>query len=228
MYCFECHFESRDDSRVCLHCGKPLSTDADAYFKAGMGAVSTGDCERAIALLRDATLLYPGHLNARYNLGLALSLVGKCEESMEQYVEVARLDPNYPGIYTALGQSAFGSYMKHMEEAEWSRKAMFQLLMKAVEHDPDDVDAYFSIANAYIAVGNADQSLPWLRHALCLHPDSAAIYYTMAKALRMLKQYPEAAKMAGKSMELSTQEDPFRDEIVELLTELREHQAVAI
>lgn len=222
MHCFECDADSTAELETCEVCGKLLATDPDRYFKAGMEALAAGDLDQSISLLQDCIALNPDHVNGRYNLGLALCLNNRYDEATEQYLAVFEQDVGYPGIYTALGQAAFGSYLAHSEQAEAQRKAMTQLFTKAVEADPEDVDAHFSLANAYIAIGTADKALPHLRCALSLHPDSSAIHFTIAKAFKMLGKYEEATIMATRSMQLTGPDDPFWKDIRELLSELRE------
>ena len=222
MHCFECDVHAACEARTCEVCGKPLERDPDRYFKAAMEAMAAGNPDRAIRLLRDCIELNPDHLSGRYNLGLALALADRYDEANQHYMAIIKQDPKYPGIYTALGQTAFGSYIVHMEKTESKRKAMIQFLMKAIEQDPEDVDAYFSLGNAYVAMENGEQALPWLECALKLHPDSSAIYFVMAKALKMLQKHSEASVMARKSMELSDPSDPFREDIRDLLSELRQ------
>jgi len=222
MHCFECDADSAAGSRACEVCGKLLTTDPDRYFKAGMEAMAAGDIDRSIGLLRDCITMNPQHINGRYNLGLALCLSNSYDEAIEQYLAVFEQDAGYPGIYTVLGQAAFGSYMAHVEQAENQSKTMIQLLTKAVEVDPDDVDAHFSLANAYIAIEMADRALPHLKCALSLHPDSSAIHFTVAKAFKMLGKYEEAAIMATRSMQLASPDDPFREDIRDLLSELEQ------
>ncbi len=224
MYCIKCVEYSPNEAQVCVACGKPFETDADKYFKEAMKCMfngDDGDMDRATRLLKTCAILNPYHVSGRYNLGLVLSMNNQCDEAMEHYRSIAEQNPEYPGIFTAMGQAAFGSYMDHVDRAETNRRAMVKLLETAIEQDPDDVDALFSLANAYIAVGKAEKALPWLKNALYVQPDSPAIYFTMAKAFKMLNKYPEAAVMAKKSVQLSSPGDPFWDDMQGLLSELQ-------
>ena len=222
MHCFKCDIESDGKTEVCNNCGQPLESDADRYFKAGMEAMAAGDVDRAISLLKDCINLNPDHISGRYNLGLALSLADRCDEAMGHYAAIAEENPEHPGIYTALGQAAFGSYLVHVEGAEMSRMAMMEFLMRAVRQDPEDVDALFSLGNAYIAIDKPRQALPWLERALSIHQDSPAIYYTIAKALNMMGEHDEAVEMAERSAQYSSPDDPFWDDIQMLLSELQQ------
>jgi tetratricopeptide (TPR) repeat protein len=219
MHCFRCQADTPADAQTCEICGGPLDTDPDRYFRAGMNAMLAGEIDQSRHLLEDCVDLNPGHLSGRYNLGLALCMADRCSEAMHQYMAILELEPSYPGIYTALGQAAFGDYLSHLEQAEAKRKAMFELLEKAVEQDPSDVDALYSLANAYMAIGAAQESLPWLQKAVDLQPDSSAIYYALGKAYNMLGRDSEAITMARLAMELSSADDPLVDEIEMLVAE---------
>ncbi len=219
MHCFRCDVDTPTDSNVCDVCGQPLDTDPDRYFRAGMDAMLAGDVDRSTRLLRDCVRLNPSHLSGRYNLGLALCMADRCDEATDQYMAVLEVEPNYPGIYTVMGQAAFGDYLAHLERAEAQRDLMFQLLKKAVEQDPSDVDACYSLANAYMAVGLAEEALPWLHQAAKLQPDSSAIYYAMGKVYKMLGRDTDAAAMAKLAMELSDADDPLIGEIESLAAE---------
>lgn len=221
MYCFNCESESSNENYVCEKCGKPMEKDSDRYFKEAMRAMMNGDAVLSIKLLAECIKLNPLHASGRYNLGLVLSMADRCDEAIEQYSVVACEHPSYPGVYTALGQAAFGSYLVHREEAEAKREIMVEFLMKAIEQDPNDVDAYFSLGNAYIATDSADKAIPWLRTALRLDPESPAIYFTIARAFKMLGNYNEAVIMAQKSLQLSGPDDPFKGDVQQFLIDIQ-------
>jgi tetratricopeptide (TPR) repeat protein len=197
-----------------------IDQDSDRYFKAGMSALAGGDILPAIEFLSDCVRLDPTHINGRYNLAIALSLTDECDEATAHLEAIREICPGYPGIYTLMGQAAFGSYLSHKQEADSKANAMINFLMMAVEQDPDDIDAYFSLGNAYIALDVPDKAMPWLHSAMRLHPDSAAIHFTMAKALSMMDKRREAAEMADRACSLSDPSDPFWEEICELRDEL--------
>jgi tetratricopeptide (TPR) repeat protein len=211
-----------EDSRVCSICGKRLDTDSDRYFKVGMEAMAGGDIARAVDFLSDCVSLTPTHISGRYNLGIALSLADRCDEALQHYALIIDESPDYPGIYTAMGQAAFGSYLFHLSEAESQCSAMLSFFMMAIEQDPHDVDAYFSLANAYIALENAEKALPWIQAAQRLHNDSPAIHYTMAKVLKMLGKHSEAVEAVKISMQLSGPSDPFWEDIQGLFSDLQQ------
>ena len=220
MNCVRCKSDSASDSETGDVCGGPLARDPDLYFKAGMEAMFAGEIERSTHLLSNCVQLNPDHLSGRYNLGIALCLANKCDEAIEQCIAVMEREPNYPGLYTVLGQAAFGDYLYHREQADSNRRAMFQLLKRAIEQDPSDVDAYFSLGNACIAVGSAAEALTWLRKAMDFHPDSSAIHFAAAKAYKMLRRHTEAVNMAKLAMELSGPSDPLGEEIKALFAEI--------
>lgn len=222
MYCFECDSYSEGESRTCRKCGRPLETEPDKYFKAGMETLASGAIDRAIMFLKDCTALAPDHLSGLYNLGIALCMAGECDEANEVFALIEERDPDFPGLYTATGQAAFGLYLYHSEQTESSRKTMLQLFAKAIEQDPDDVDAHFSMGNAYMAIGMPSKALPWLKRALELQSDTSAIHFALAKAYKAVESYPEAIMSARKAAELSKADDPLASDIASLLAELDE------
>lgn len=222
MRCFACSIDFDYDTRICAICGRPLETDSDRYFKAGMAALDAGNLEESIVLFSDCLNLNPNHLTARFNLGIAYSLNNQCDTAMEELLAVAAQDPNYPGLFTALGQAAFGSYLHHRELAQEREQQMLQLLKEAISRDDADVDALFSLGNAYIALDNPLQALPYLKRAAIIDPNAPAIYFTLAKTFQMLGRNQEALLMAEKSLAISSPEDGFRDLIEGLFSDLQD------
>lgn len=220
MLCFDCDSDIPDRSYVCSRCGTQLPTDADWYFKAGMDALGAGEVEMAITLLRDCVEINPCHTNGRYNLGIALCLSGQHDEALVQFVTIAELDPDYPGIYTALGQLALANFKVHMEEAEMQRAAMIHFLTLATEKDTEDVDAHIALANAYLETGDAEKALRCLQRAVSLDSDSPVIYFSLARALKMLGRHKEARAMAKKALLLSPPDAPFAEDLRTLAAQL--------
>lgn len=209
---------------ACPICSTPFITDSDYYFRQGMSMLLKGGTDRAITLLRICVDLNPSHISGRYNLGLALVSAGKCDEAMEHYVIAAQRNPDMPGIYTALGKAAFGSFITHSQEAEVMSRSMICLLEKAIERDPQDIDAYISLGEAYLAIGDTERAIGCLRRCLEIEPASPAIYYELAKVYTSLEQFPEAADMASKSMQYAGPDDPVIDGIRQLMCDLEANQ----
>lgn len=205
----------------CPNCGVVQDSDPDCYFKAAMGCVAESDLDRAVALLERCLEIDSDHLTGRFNLGVALSMMDRCDEAIGHLYYVLTRDPDYPGIYTALGEAAFGSYLYHEEQATLKSSVMVQLFRTAIEQDEQDVDAYFSLGNAYVALGMGEEALSSLKSALSLDPQSSAIYYMMAKAYKLTGRFGEARLMAGRALELANPDDQFLGDIETLLTEIQ-------
>lgn len=222
MHCIECGMECEEELLDCCACGAPIQKDADRYFKAGMDAMAVGDIERCVNLLEDCVKLDDGHLSGRYNLGIALAMLERYEEAAREHMALLERSPAYPGVYTALGQTAFGSYIYHLEQAESDYGAMLKFFKKAILADPENVDAHFSLANAYIAAGAANKAIPHLERALELLPESPYIHFAMAKALQILGKQDEAKVVLKRAIELSVENDSSLDVMGELLAEVEE------
>lgn len=221
MRCGKCGFVLSASDTRCPKCGAKHKADSDHHFKAAMKSVANGDLEGAIDLLERCLEMDPEHLTGRFNLGVALSLMDRCDEAIGHLYYVLTQDAGYSGIYTALGEAAFGSYLYHEEQANLKRGVMIELLKRAIDQDEQDVDAYFSLGNAYVAIGMAEEALSCLQSALKLDPMSSAIYYMLARAHMILGQFGEAKLMARKALDLAAPSDQFLGDIENLLTEIQ-------
>lgn len=221
MRCGKCGWDLSASDTSCPSCGMKIRGDPDSHFKSAMKSVASGDLEGAIDLLEQCLELDPEHLTGRFNLGVALSLMDRCDEAIGHLYHVLTQDAGYSGIYTALGEAAFGSYLYHEEQADLKRGVMIELLKRAIEQDQQDVDAYFSLGNAYVAIGMGEEALSSLETAQKLDPSSSAIYYMLAKAHMILGQFGEAKRMARQALEFAAPSDQFLGDIENLLTEIQ-------
>jgi len=221
MRCGKCGFDLSTSETGCPSCGTMSRGDPDSHFKAAMKSVANGDLDGAIDLLERCLELDPDHLTGRFNLGVALSLMDRCDEAIGHLYHVLTQDAGYSGIYTALGEAAFGSYLYHEEQANLKRGVMIELLRRAVDQDEQDVDAYFSLGNAYVATGMGEEALSCLRSALKLDPASSVIYYMLARAYIVLGGFGEAKLMARKALDFAAPSDQFLGDIENLLTEIQ-------
>ncbi|MHB1456174.1 MAG: tetratricopeptide repeat protein [Armatimonadota bacterium] len=221
MYCLHCDSEIAVEKDTCPICSMSFITDSDYYFRQGMDAMLIGNFDRAIKLLQTCVDLHPAHISGQYNLGEAFASARRCDEAMAHYVIAAQENPDIPGIYTALGKAAFGSYIAHSQEAESMSNSMICLLKKAIVHDPQDVGAHISLGEAYLAIGDTEKAIKCLCRCLEIEPASPSVYLELAKVYVSLEQFTEAEDMASKSMQHADPDDPVIDDIKELLCELQ-------
>jgi tetratricopeptide (TPR) repeat protein len=205
---------------TCPVCASQVITDSDYYFRQGMDAIFNGNLDLAIKLLENCIEINPEHISGRYNIGEALSSVNKYDEALAHYVFAAQKRPDIPGIYTALGKAAFGSFIDHTKEAEIMSKSMICLFKKAIELNPKDIDAYCSLGNAYLATGETEKAISCFLQCLKIAPSSSIVYYELAKVYTSLEQFPEALDMVLKSLMYVHPEDPIFNDIRELMCDL--------
>jgi len=216
MTCAECGREVDLLHRRCPTCGEDCTVDPDSRFKAAMAAVDADDIGRAIALLERCVEADPGHLNGRFNLGIALCMVDRCDEAIGHLFTVLMEDEDYPGIHTALGEAAFGSYLYHEDQARKKSEAMICLLRQAVERDEEDVDAHFSLGNAYLALDMPEAALAYLKNARTLDPESSAVHVMLARTYLMLGRRAMARRMLRRAAALAGPDDRYAEEMADL------------
>jgi len=67
--------------------------------------------------------LKPHYWEARYNLGIALSQLGKDREALTSFQEAVRIQPHFPPAYFQAGE-ALRNLGRHREAAAYYRKAI--------------------------------------------------------------------------------------------------------
>ncbi len=90
--------------------------------------------EEALARLAESLRLRPDYADTRYNLGLALSRLGRFDEAASQYAEAVRLDPSHADAHANLG--VILSRQGRFDEAE-------RQFARAVRLEPDHVNAHY-------------------------------------------------------------------------------------
>jgi transcriptional regulator HilA, main transcriptional regulator of SPI1 len=138
---------------------------------------------RALTLLRELVEQHPRYPAARialaealgaaagWGLGAGATLVN---EGLAQLAEAGRLDPASPGLTTA---RAF------LLDAGWRFDEARTAWQLAMEHADNDPDTLFLYGRFLLVTGDALGAVARLREAVRLHPYSALLRITLARAL---------------------------------------------
>ncbi|MDA3884544.1 MAG: tetratricopeptide repeat protein [Candidatus Delongbacteria bacterium] len=73
---------------------------------------------------------------------------------------------------------------------------------KVIEYDPDCVDAYISIGNAYQALNRFDKAISSYNKAIKLNPNYAEVYYNRGNTYNSLKEFDKAISSYNKAIKL--------------------------
>lgn len=73
-----------------------------------------------------------------------------------------------------------------------------------LEQDPNSAFARYGLAMAYVNAGQADEALPEFTKLLEAHPDYAAGYYHLGRALEGMGRIDEARAVMEKGVEVTT------------------------
>jgi tetratricopeptide (TPR) repeat protein len=115
-------------------------TPSTAAFDLGMVAFVAGKYQDALTQFQTAEGLSPTDPQIAYYLGETLRHLNRMQESLEKYNRAVQLNPQY-----AMGY--FGLAMWHKQDNPGS--AYVNDLSKALEYDPELIDAYIERANYY-------------------------------------------------------------------------------
>ena len=78
-----------------------------------------------------------------------------------------------------------------------------QYFRKAIEIDPDYVEAHASFAGMLLDTGNVDEAVRQLNTAVQRDPNHAMSWYLLAEAYRLKEAYPQSIESARKAIQLT-------------------------
>ncbi|GAA4975120.1 tetratricopeptide repeat protein [Algibacter aquimarinus] len=159
----EARAESPDDINLIL-------SEANVHFK-------MGNTEEFKKLLKKATEMDPENAELQYNLGVISADSDQPEEAKEHYLKAIELDPNYINAYINMSALVLGkeeAIIKEMnglgtskaddkryDELRAKRQDLYKeatpYLTKAIEIDPNNINASKTLMNIYSILGETDK-----------------------------------------------------------------------
>ncbi len=144
-------------------------------FREATRALDEGREEDGIAALTELVEDYPEYVSARVNLGAAHYSAEQYEEAEREFTAALGLKPEDPRIL--LNLAATKSALDELDDA-------IDLLIRALEIDPEFRDVHYNLAIAYWRKGRIPEAVAELEMELALHPDNEPARQTM----EMLKE----------------------------------------
>ena len=136
--------------------------DPKERFKEGTRALERGDASEAIEILSALVKDQPDYMAARVNLGHAYYSSGEYVAAARQFEEAGALEPGNPKVL--LNQAAATSALDQLDDA-------IDLLIEALNIDPEFRDVHYNLAIAYWRKGRRPEAMAELEMELALHPD---------------------------------------------------------
>jgi tetratricopeptide (TPR) repeat protein len=122
---------------------------AQAHYLAGNDLANSGRLGEAVSEYSEALRLWPALVEARANLGLALSAQGRAPEAIAELEEAIRARPDYAEAraYLGLALTRAGRPGEAVEQYE-----------AALLHNPDSADLHYNLAVALRAAGRPSEA----------------------------------------------------------------------
>jgi len=167
--------------------------DEQILFLLGLAYLKKGGPEAAKATF-DHMFAVAGPSRAQFLLGRACYEAGLFLPAEESFLEVLRLDPNFPGVHIELGKVYIGQYRTDDAIRE------LELVLK---ENPNDQDANYFLGSLLVQEARYREAIPYLERAKTLKPDSWAAFFYLGKAKLRLDQAVEAVVLLQRAVALN-------------------------
>ncbi len=198
LYREQQHLESirKLERSLSLHEGDP-----DVYKLIGLNLVSVGKADLAEHYFEKAVALAPRDFMARYYLGLYQLTSKQFERAETQVREALKLNPNYADAWLLLGvaQEHLG---KEAEAIQTYRQA--SEIAERQNHRTETPSLY--LARLLVSLQQFEQSLPPLKRAVALNPQSSEALTLLGRALSRLEQNEAALQVLTEAVKLAPQD----------------------
>jgi tetratricopeptide (TPR) repeat protein/predicted Ser/Thr protein kinase len=164
------------------------SLEALQLYSRATEAMAQGDADKAQALLQSALELDPDFAMAHRRLANLYLSAGNREKELEHLTRAYDLRNTVTDREQRLIE---GSYFSAQGQYE---KAVESLVLLANLY-PDDPDALYELALAYLYAGNAENAEKYLRQVLKLNPFSTSAYGYLVRVLARRNENAEAVEV---------------------------------
>jgi len=161
----------------------------------GLAYLYLKDQDRAILHFKKALEIKNDYTPARNNLGNAYAVKKEWHKAIEQY-KIVTSDLLYGTPQFPLSNLGIVYY----ELQEYGLSAQYYL--KALDIQPDFVQALYGLAKTYVAMGRVPDAIIKLEKAAKISPESALVYFELAKAYALNRDYKKAYSAYHKVVEL--------------------------
>ncbi|MCH7700357.1 MAG: tetratricopeptide repeat protein [Planctomycetes bacterium] len=158
----------------------------------GLAWQTNGRCRiwhDSVTLWSDAVTTAPNSSWAQVNLGDALSRQGAWSDAATAFARGVELDPHDKKALNGLAAAILNTQGRHASPDP------LPLLERAVELDPDYVDARCNLASVLAFDGRDDEAIAHYRAAISADPNSPGAYYGLGRLLSDRRREREAVEV---------------------------------
>jgi tetratricopeptide (TPR) repeat protein len=177
---------------LCAQGERPPSAAAMTHIGKGYELVQNDRFAEAAQEFRAALALEPGAANARYQLAVCLFAVGERDASRKEFERLSKDTQN---------EASVAYYLARLDLVAGDSAAAIRRLAPLMAHPPFP-DAAFYLGSAYLAKGDREQAIHWLRKAAQSEPRDFRIHYRLARALQQNGLHKESEQEYALSTEM--------------------------
>jgi Flp pilus assembly protein TadD len=163
---------------------------------AAVKLLRSGNYRSGVPLLQNALANDPNNTVVLFNLGMALSDLGKMTDATTHLSRLVELQPENPDAWIALGVA-----QNRKDETESSANS----LRKAVDLAPSNPFAYRNLGGTLLTLGKFDEARSILEKAAKLDPKDQGIWYGLGQACFSLDKLTESESAYRKVIELDSE-----------------------
>jgi tetratricopeptide (TPR) repeat protein len=176
-------------------------SDPDVYKLIGLNLVSVGKADLAERYFEKAVALAPRDFMARYYLGLHQLTSKQYAQAEAGLRETIKLNPNYVDAWLLLGVAR-----EQLGDEADALQTYRQAVTLAEQQTTKTETPYLYLARLLIARQEFAQSLPSLRRAVAINPQSAEALTLLGRVLSRLEQREEALRVLQEATRLAPQD----------------------
>ena len=170
------------------------------YFKRGIEKQNKGDNYGAISDFTKAIELDPKDGDSYHNRAVSWERLDECDRAISDYYRSIQIKPA-PDSYSGIG------YCKNQQEDYYGA---IKVLTKAIELDPQYIDAYINRGNSKNALKDHYGAISDFTKAIEIDPKDDDAYYNRGNAKSDLKDYYGSISDYTKAIEIDpTQNDVY-------------------
>jgi putative PEP-CTERM system TPR-repeat lipoprotein len=217
---------------VCLVLGCQRKTK-DQFYNEGLGQINKGNVSGAIVYFKNALEKDQNFFDARYQLAMAYTILGKYEQAEREFQKLSRQNPSRPGImlglarlYNSTGKAdqairEAGEYLELKPgdpaglESLGTAYAIKRKLpeaedcfLRALKSDPQRTSAKLELVRIYGSSGKEQQARLLLQEVIRSEPRNVQAYYVLA-ALETTSGNTEGALSAYRKISEINTKDPI-------------------